>query len=196
MMRHKGANAVELKGVSIKSLLELAVLSPFLPALLTFKRLWLLFAQCFCKQHYFEQGLLFPEMFIWHSRGQRYCNFSVRIGISTISPSTSKHRQLAMLPLFPNTSCAVAHSTLIHPASSHTPNSKHRDLFFLTCTSVTQENCAKASDLSPAKAKLQVNEKSSLFETYCTIFLVQPEEHDFWKCLSLASLPRDAILHL
>lgn len=131
MMRHKGASTAELKGVSIKSARAGSpFLSPFLPALLTFKRLWLLFAQCFWKQHYFEQGLLFPEMLIWHSRGQRNCNFSVRIGISTISPSTSKHRKLAMLPLFPNTSGAVAHSALIHPASSHTPNSKHRDLFF------------------------------------------------------------------
>lgn len=160
-------------------------LSPFLPALLTFKRLWLLFAQCFWKQHYFGEGLLFPEMLIGHSRGQRNCNFSVRIGISTISPNTSKHRKLAMLPLFPNTSGAVAHSALIHPASSHTPNSKHskhRDFFFLTCTSINQENCAKASDVSPVKAELQVNGKSSLFEihsTYCTIFLVQPEDHDF-----------------
>lgn len=70
-------------------------------------------------------------MLIWHSRGQRNCNFSVRIGISTISPSTSKQGKLAMLPLFPNTSGAVAHSAPIHPAAFHIPNSKHRGFFFL-----------------------------------------------------------------
>lgn len=90
------------------------------------------------------------------------------MGIPPIYPSTSKQRKVAIPPPFPNTSGTSAYSAPLHPASSHTPNSRHR-LFFLlkkTCTSPNQENCAKASDVSPVKAKLHVSGKSSLFEIH------------------------------
>lgn len=200
-MRHKGANTVELKGVSIKSVLELAVLFFPLSSLLC----WLL-KDSGCYLHsvsgnsiILNKGYSFQKCLL-DTAGEREIAILVSEQAFQQSVPTLLNTGSWQCCLSFQTQVVQLHTALIHPASSHTPNSKHRDfLFFLTCISINQENCAKASDVSPAKAELQVNGKSSLFEihsTYCTIFLVQPEEHDFWKGLSRASFPRDAILHL
>lgn len=133
-MRHKGGNTVELKGVSVKSLLELAVLFFPLSSLLC----WLL-KDSGCYLHSVSGNSI-----IWNTSysfqkclsgtaGDREIAILVSEQAFQQSVPTSKHRKLAMLPLFPNTSGTVAHSALIDPASFHTPNSKHRDFFFFFC---------------------------------------------------------------
>lgn len=52
------------------------------------------------------------------------------MGIPPIYLSTSKQRKAAIPPLFPNTSGTSAYSAPIHPASSHTPNSRHSLFLF------------------------------------------------------------------
>lgn len=200
MTRHRGGNTVELKGVSIKSLLELAVLSFLLSSLLC----WLL-KDSGCYLHSVSGNSIILNK-----------GYSFQKCLS----GTARDREIAILvseeafqqsvPTLLNTGswqCCLSFQTQVVQLHTQrwyiqlppTPLIPNTEFFFLTCTSINQENCAKASGVSTAKAKLQVNGKSSLFEihsTYRTIFLVQPEEHDFWKGLSPAAFPRDAILHL
>lgn len=209
MMRHK-----ELWGFLLNLYFELAVLSPFLPALFTFKRPWLLSYLHsiganlnFWKQHYVEQGLVFPEMLNWHSGRQRHNGYGT-IEVIILASEWAFQQSVPTLLNTGSWQCCLSFQTQVaqlhaqHWYIQLPPTPLIPDIetfFFWTCTSANQENCAKATDVSPAKAKLQVSGKPSPFEihsTYSTIFLVQPEEHDFWKGLNLASLPRGAILHL
>lgn len=146
-------------------------------------------------------------MLIWQSRRQRHNGYGT-IGIVILASAWAFHQSVPTLLNTGSWQCCLPFQTQVAQLHAQhwyiqlppTPLIPDRETFlFHTCTSANQENCAKASDVSPAKAKLQVSGKSSLFEihsSYSAIFLVQPEEHDFWKGLNLASLPRGAILHL
>lgn len=197
--------------VSIKPLLGPGspFLSPSLPALFTFKRPWLLSYLHsaganlnFWKQHYFGRGLLFPEMLIWHSRGHGRSTIKIVI----LASEWAFHQSAPTLLNTGSWQCYLSFQTqVVQLHTQHwyiqlppTPLIPDTERLFLKKLAPVLIN-AKASDVSPAKAKLQVSGKSSFFEihsTYCTTFLVQPEEHDFWKGLNLASFPRGVILHL